>query len=86
MSREVAMEQYIALLSDRVPGWMEASSAGDDKPESSEGGVHDILDPNQSSLLHDQISSTNETKPELKSGTLGIDLTEGSNSVSTEKE
>lgn len=27
MSREVAMEQYIALLSDRVPGWMEASSA-----------------------------------------------------------
>lgn len=27
MSREEAMEQYIALLSDRVPGWMEASSA-----------------------------------------------------------
>lgn len=27
MSREEAMEQYIALLSDRVPGWMEASPA-----------------------------------------------------------
>lgn len=27
MSREVAMEQYIARLSDTVPGWMDASSA-----------------------------------------------------------
>lgn len=27
MDPEVAMEQYIALLSDKVPGWMEGKSS-----------------------------------------------------------
>lgn len=40
--------------------WMFLFLQGDDKPDSSEGGAHDIIDPNQSSLLHDQINSTNE--------------------------
>ena len=33
---------------------------GDDEPDSSEGGAHDIIGPSQSSLLHDQINSTNK--------------------------
>ncbi|XP_011017136.1 PREDICTED: acyl-CoA-binding domain-containing protein 3-like [Populus euphratica] len=35
-SPEAAMEQYIVLVSDRAPGWMEDKAGGDNKPGSSE--------------------------------------------------
>ncbi|XVE70170.1 hypothetical protein DITRI_Ditri10aG0050700 [Diplodiscus trichospermus] len=39
MNPEVAMGQYIALLSDKVPGWMEDKSYGEHKIESADPGI-----------------------------------------------
>ncbi|KAK9269949.1 hypothetical protein L1049_025522 [Liquidambar formosana] len=102
MSPEMAMEQYIALLSDKVPGWMEDNSAEDnkldtleagiprtpdpDKPDTLEAGIPSIPDPDSSTLLHHQPNFTNERKPELQFVTEGGDPTGGSNSVNTDKE
>uniref|UniRef100_A0A5B6ZV66 Putative acyl-CoA-binding domain-containing protein 3-like n=1 Tax=Davidia involucrata TaxID=16924 RepID=A0A5B6ZV66_DAVIN len=83
MSPEVAMEQYVNLLSDTVPGWMESDPAGDGKQDFSQAGIPGAPDSNMN--IHNQ-PNLKEYKLELKSGTDGGDLTGGSNSVNREKE
>ncbi|XP_010271995.1 PREDICTED: acyl-CoA-binding domain-containing protein 3-like [Nelumbo nucifera] len=59
MTPEVAMEQYITLLSDMVPGWMEESAGGGSKKESFEGGAPDL-----GTFLHHESGSEDESEPE----------------------
>ncbi|KAI8548602.1 hypothetical protein RHMOL_Rhmol07G0285700 [Rhododendron molle] len=54
MDPEVAREQYIALLSDKVPGWMEGKSSGDDSADSLESGIHAAPSREISTDLHNQ--------------------------------
>ncbi|KAL5559146.1 hypothetical protein UlMin_035357, partial [Ulmus minor] len=68
MSPEKAMEQYITVLSDKVPGWMEDQSAGGSEPESSETEIPSAVASVSSTLLHPQPNITNEREPELRSG------------------
>ncbi|XP_041017525.1 LOW QUALITY PROTEIN: acyl-CoA-binding domain-containing protein 3-like [Juglans microcarpa x Juglans regia] len=86
MSPEVAMEQYIKLLSDRVPGWMEGKFAGDIKPESSEAGISSSVAFDLSTSSHHQPNDFDERKPEQKTGTEGGDSTAGSYSEYKAKE
>jgi len=64
MDPEVAMEQYIALLSDKVPGWMEGKSSGDDNADSLESGVPAALHPNRSTDPYDQHNSSKKRELE----------------------
>lgn len=64
MDPEVAMEQYIALLSDKVPGWMEGKSSGDDNPDSLESGVPAAPHPKRSTDPYDQRKSTKKRELE----------------------
>ncbi|KAJ7958238.1 Acyl-CoA-binding domain-containing protein [Quillaja saponaria] len=76
MSPEAAMEEYITLLSDRVPEWMEDNSTGKSQPECTSTGLHKSATPDLStSLSHlpNLISECNE--PELKFGAKEGDLT-----------
>uniref|UniRef100_A0A5B6ZUZ0 Putative Acyl-CoA-binding domain 3 n=1 Tax=Davidia involucrata TaxID=16924 RepID=A0A5B6ZUZ0_DAVIN len=76
MSPDVAMENYINLLSDTVPGWMESDPAGDGKQDSSQAGIPGALDSDMNTYLHNQSNSNKESsKLELKSGMGGGDLT-----------
>ncbi|XP_057504854.1 acyl-CoA-binding domain-containing protein 5-like isoform X1 [Actinidia eriantha] len=84
MNPEVAMEKYIALLSDKVPEWMEGKSLGDSKACSSESGITSALDPNTSTNTYNQLNSTKERKLELQSGTDGGDLTGDTDSMNKE--
>lgn len=86
MNPEVAMEQYIALLSERVPGWMEDMTPGEDKMDTLEVSIHSTPDLGSSTSLHCQPNITNERTPEPKSGTNRVDPTGGSNSVNRDKE
>lgn len=86
MNPEVAMEQYITLLSDRVPGWMEDMTPGEDKMDTLEVSIHSTPDLGSSTSLHCQPNITNGRTPELKSGTNRVDPTGGSNSVNRDKE
>ncbi|WRX30793.1 Acyl-CoA-binding protein [Theobroma cacao] len=84
MNPEAAMEQYVALLSDRVPGWMEDNSDGKHKFESAEPGAPGGMAPDISSFPDQQTNFTQERWNEvLKSATGGGDITE---STSTEKQ
>ncbi|XVE95006.1 hypothetical protein REPUB_Repub02eG0059300 [Reevesia pubescens] len=82
MNPEAAMEQYVALLSDRVPGWMEDNSDGEHKSESADRGVPGAMAPDINSSPYQQTSFTKERNEELKSAT-GGDITE---STSFEKQ
>eukprot|EP00262_Sarcandra_glabra_P011013 TRINITY_DN26718_c0_g1_i1.p1 TRINITY_DN26718_c0_g1~~TRINITY_DN26718_c0_g1_i1.p1 ORF type:complete len:356 (-),score=101.00 TRINITY_DN26718_c0_g1_i1:239-1189(-) len=68
MNPEEAMEQYVTLLSDRIPGWMGRIPGGNSKQEegnnSPEARVSETKSPNISSFVHDQLGSENERKPE----------------------
>ncbi|KAF3446571.1 hypothetical protein FNV43_RR11751 [Rhamnella rubrinervis] len=77
MNPEMAMEQYITILSDNIPGWMEGHLDGEDKPESSKKQT--TIAPVSSTCLHTPPKFGNERVPELKSGADGGDLTGGSN-------
>ncbi|CAK7347455.1 unnamed protein product [Dovyalis caffra] len=69
MSPEAAMEQYIALVSDRAPGWMEAKPSGEDKPGSSEVANPVAVTPDISTSSFRQPNFTDEMtcrNPELK--------------------
>ncbi|XP_021284126.1 acyl-CoA-binding domain-containing protein 3 [Herrania umbratica] len=83
MNPEVAMEQYVALLSDRVPGWMEDNSDGKHKFESAEPAVPGGIAPDISSFPDQQTNFTQERNEVLKFATGGGDITE---STSTEKQ
>ncbi|XVF39831.1 hypothetical protein PTKIN_Ptkin01aG0063700 [Pterospermum kingtungense] len=76
MSPDAAMEQYVALLSDRVPGWMEDISDGENKLDSADRGVPGAMAPNINPFPDQQISFTQERDAELKSATGGGDITE----------
>lgn len=84
MSPELAMEQYIALLSDKVPGWMEADTPGESEKNILKVGIPSLLDPDSSTSLSHQTHPTNEREPELNSGNEGVD--ESSNSAIRDKE
>ncbi|XP_058224633.1 acyl-CoA-binding domain-containing protein 5-like [Rhododendron vialii] len=64
MDPEVAREQYIALLSDKVPGWMEGKSSGDDCADSLESGIHAAPSREISTDLHSQHHSTKKRELE----------------------
>ncbi|XWS14778.1 hypothetical protein CRYUN_Cryun35bG0037600 [Craigia yunnanensis] len=84
MNPDAAMEQYVALLSDRVPGWMEDNSDGEHKFESADRGVPGAMAPYINSFPDQQTSFTQERwNAELKSATGGGDRTE---STSFEKQ
>ncbi|GKV20095.1 hypothetical protein SLEP1_g30261 [Rubroshorea leprosula] len=71
MSPEVAMEQYVALLSDRVPGWMEDNSTGENKQEPVEAGNQTAIAHDTSSFPDCETKSTQERNPELESAAAG---------------
>ncbi|KAJ4701646.1 putative Acyl-CoA-binding domain 3 [Melia azedarach] len=87
MSPEEAMEQYVTLLSDRVPGWMEENYSGDGKLGEQAAGKADALAPQDlSSFSGHQTDCEYEKNPELKSGGGGGEPTRGSSLESTVKE
>ncbi|XP_011028919.1 PREDICTED: acyl-CoA-binding domain-containing protein 3-like isoform X3 [Populus euphratica] len=60
MSPEAAMEQYIALVLERAPGWMEEKPSGDNKPGSSEVENLVAVTPDLSTLSSRQSNFTDE--------------------------
>ncbi|XVF36389.1 hypothetical protein REPUB_Repub19eG0054500 [Reevesia pubescens] len=76
MNPEAAMEQYVALLSERVPGWMEDNSDREHKFESAEQGVPGAVAPDINSFHDQQTCFTQERNEELKSATGRVDITE----------
>ncbi|XVE92422.1 hypothetical protein REPUB_Repub01dG0095700 [Reevesia pubescens] len=82
MNPEAAMEQYVALLSDKVPGWMEANSNGVHRSESAEQEVPGAMAHDINSSPYPQTSFTQERNEKLKSAT-GGDIAE---STSFEKQ
>ncbi|TXG52515.1 hypothetical protein EZV62_021684 [Acer yangbiense] len=77
MNPEEAMEQYVTLLSDRVPGWREENHSRDGKSESQEAGT-----PNLSSTSGHHTNYTHERTLESKSGNGGGNMT-GESSLET---
>ncbi|KAK2660160.1 hypothetical protein Ddye_006693 [Dipteronia dyeriana] len=73
MNPEEAMEQYVTLLSDRVPGWREENHSRDGKSESQEAGT-----PNLSSTSGPRTNYTHERTSESKSSNEGGNMTGGS--------
>ncbi|GAB4839339.1 hypothetical protein Ancab_028866 [Ancistrocladus abbreviatus] len=68
MSPEEAMEQYIALLSDNVPGWMDDNSSVEEKFNSSVTGMQNLPKTDLSTSLTDElISACERTKNEAAS-------------------
>ncbi|XP_022717588.1 acyl-CoA-binding domain-containing protein 3-like isoform X2 [Durio zibethinus] len=76
MNPDAAMERYVALLSERVPGWMEDNSDGEHKFESADPGVPGAMSPEINSFPGQQTSFTQERNVELKSATGRDDITE----------
>ncbi|CAK8569461.1 unnamed protein product [Lathyrus sativus] len=70
MSPEVAMEQYISLLSDKFPGWMKNASTGMSEGEPSGSEVSESAAPDLSSASSHQQTILAERKlvQESKSG------------------
>ncbi|KAG6786467.1 hypothetical protein POTOM_008071 [Populus tomentosa] len=82
MSPEAAMEQYIGLVSDRAPGWMEDKPGGDSKPGSSEVTNPVAVTPDLSTFSSRQPDCTEAMtckNPEPKLGAEERDLTGASN-------
>ncbi|XVF64168.1 hypothetical protein PTKIN_Ptkin09bG0146000 [Pterospermum kingtungense] len=77
MNPEAAMEQYVALLSDKVPGWMEENSAvtGEHKFESADPGIPGARASDINSNPDQQNIFTQQRTAELKSDT-GGDITD----------
>ncbi|KAJ4964347.1 hypothetical protein NE237_024286 [Protea cynaroides] len=64
MNPELAMEQYMSLLSDTVPGWMGENSGGDSKWDSVEAGISGEKAPDLRTSVHHHYSLETERKPE----------------------
>ncbi|XWS21273.1 hypothetical protein CRYUN_Cryun30bG0041700 [Craigia yunnanensis] len=75
MNPEAAMEQYVALLSDRVPGWMEDNSDGELKFESADPKIPGAMAPHINSFPDQENIFTQERKAELKSAIGSGDVT-----------
>ncbi|KAJ0086485.1 hypothetical protein Patl1_08848 [Pistacia atlantica] len=78
MNPEEAMEEYVKLLSDRVPGWMEEHCCGDNKLESHEAGKPDAAAPELGSFSGHQTKCTDERNLKLNCDSEAGDLTGGS--------
>lgn len=68
MSPEVAMEQYISLLSDKVPEWMRHTSAGTSEHEPKGSEVSQSAAPELSTSLSHQQMDLTERELEQESG------------------
>ncbi|KAJ4836581.1 hypothetical protein Tsubulata_039792 [Turnera subulata] len=78
MSPEVAMERYIALVSDQVPGWMEEKMAGAGGAGSSEDANDSVKAPDPRTISSDQPDISDKGDVELESGAKETNLTWGS--------
>ncbi|KAE8725747.1 Detected protein of unknown function [Hibiscus syriacus] len=76
MNPEAAMEQYVTLLSDKVPGWMEDNSDGERNFRSADEGVPGSIAPDINSFPDKQATFTHERNADLKSTSGGGDITE----------
>ncbi|KAB1226525.1 Acyl-CoA-binding domain-containing protein 3 [Morella rubra] len=74
MSPELAMEQYIKLLSDRVPGWIEGKFASD---VDEEAGISNTFASDLTTFSHHQPNNIDEREPEHKTEAEGGDWTGG---------
>ncbi|GMI77407.1 acyl-CoA-binding domain 3 [Hibiscus trionum] len=83
MNPEAAMEQYVTLLSDKVPGWMEDNSDGDRNFGSANGGVPSSIAPDLNSFPDKQTIFMHERNADLKSTSGDVHITE---STSFEKQ
>ncbi|KAM7279394.1 hypothetical protein ACFE04_006528 [Oxalis oulophora] len=77
MSPELAMEQYISVLSEKDPSWMEEHSVGDSKQEHSDSGMCSSKDPS-TTLVAQYSPSANEHTTEMKPNSEGAEVTSGS--------
>lgn len=84
MSREMAMELYIALLSDQILGWLGDNAPGGSEPNSLGGGKTSNPQHDLSILPLHQPNCTNERTSKLDYGTTRVD--EGSNYSHKDKE
>ncbi|KAI4299291.1 hypothetical protein L6164_032763 [Bauhinia variegata] len=74
MNPEVAMEQYITLLSDKVPGWMEDNSAGKDEEQLNKSEQFDSAAIDSSASLSHQQNLVVERELEQQSGAKNYSL------------
>lgn len=75
MTPEMAMEQYITILSENVPGWMEDQVAGQIGKLPAAEEMPQTVAPVSSALLQPQPNIANERQSELKSGAERDDFT-----------
>ncbi|KAG8491970.1 hypothetical protein CXB51_015315 [Gossypium anomalum] len=83
MSPEAAMEQYVALVSDKVPGWTKDTSDGERKLESADQGVAGSVAPDIDSFPDKQAIFMHERNADSNTAPAGGDITE---SASLEKQ
>nr|KJB80037.1 hypothetical protein B456_013G078800 [Gossypium raimondii] len=83
MSPEAAMEQYVALVSDKVPGWTKDTSDGERKLESADQGVAGSVAPDIYSFPDKHAIFIHERNADSNTAPAGGDITE---SVSLEKQ
>ncbi|KAB2076201.1 hypothetical protein ES319_A06G025600v1 [Gossypium barbadense] len=83
MSPEAAMEQYVALVSDKVPGWTKDTSDGERKLESADQGVAGSVAPDIDSFPDKQAIFMHERNADSNTAPAGGDITE---SASREKQ
>ncbi|KAE8695844.1 Detected protein of unknown function [Hibiscus syriacus] len=62
MNPEAAMEKYVTLLSDKVPGWMEDNSDGERNFQSADRGVPGSIAPDKQAIfMHERNTGLNAT-------------------------
>ncbi|XP_042494118.1 acyl-CoA-binding domain-containing protein 3-like [Macadamia integrifolia] len=84
MNPDVAMEQYISLLSDRVPGWMGENSGGG--RDSVEAGISGTKAPDLSAdVLHQHGLETERKAEEHQSSVEGVDAIGDPNLLNMDK-
>ncbi|KAJ9166311.1 hypothetical protein P3X46_021085 [Hevea brasiliensis] len=79
MNQEVAMEQYIALVSDKVPGWMEDKSTVGGGPGSSEAAKTGVVASELSTSPSHHPNIAEERNPEVLPDIEKNDFTGGPN-------
>ncbi|XP_043712322.1 acyl-CoA-binding domain-containing protein 3-like [Telopea speciosissima] len=85
MNPDAAMEQYISLLSDSVPGWMGENSGGSSKWDSVEAGISGAKAPDLSTAVLHQHGLETERKPEEHQSSVGGDAIGDPNLLNTDK-
>ncbi|XP_024027366.1 acyl-CoA-binding domain-containing protein 3 [Morus notabilis] len=75
MTPEMAMEQYVTILSENVPGWMDDHFAGESREKPSEEEMAGTAAPVSGTLLHAQPNIASERESKLKFGAEKDDFT-----------